>query len=301
LAEAVALAHDLGHTPFGHAGERALDNVMAQYGGFDHNAQALKIVTQLEQRYAEFDGLNLSWETLEGLVKHNGPFRKTDHYIFEEYAAHFDLEYHTQAGPEAQAAALADDIAYVNHDLDDGLRAELFSMDDLRNLPILKDIITTIDNKYSKIDRGRHQHEVLRRFFGMMVEDVITQSDANIKQLNPKNVQDIRQAPNAVITFSPEMKTTIKTIKSFLMKRMYRHYKVNRMMSKAMRVVEELFEIFLKEPNLLPQDWQNSLIMPNVTNAPLARARVIGDYIAGMTDRYALNEHENITNPYSKI
>jgi len=290
LTEAVALAHDLGHTPFGHTGEDALDACMARFGGFDHNAQALKIVTDLERHYADFDGLNLTWETLEGIAKHNGPLRGDLPCALSDYTARHDLELHTFASAEAQVAALADDIAYNNHDLDDGLRAGLFKVDDIRTLPIIGQCFTEVDDKYPGLDPLRRRHEALRRVFGVMVEDVLVTSRARLAVAGAKSAQDIRDLDAPVIQFSDGLFSDLKQIRAFLFENMYRHWTVRRMRRKAARIVTDIFEIFMEDPGMLPPEWQ---ILAMGDDAP--RARVIADYIAGMTDRFALQEHAKLT------
>jgi len=304
LAEAVALAHDLGHTPFGHTGEEALADCMAPYGGFDHNAQALKIVTALECHYAEFDGLNLTWETLEGLVKHNGPLLRASDAGFEalpaviaDYAGRHDLELHTQAGAEAQVAALADDVAYVNHDLHDGLRAGLFTLEEAEALPVVGDCFAEVDAAYPSLDPGRRSHEALRRVFGLMVDDMLAESCHRLEMLAPASVAAIRSEPEPVIRFSGRMASDIAAIKRFLYARMYRHYRLKRMRIKATRVVRDLFEIFLTDPGVMPQRWCAAVL---AESDETARARVVADYIAGMTDRYALQEHRVLTDPMTR-
>ncbi len=288
LTEAVALAHDLGHTPFGHTGEEALNECMAPYGGFDHNAQAIRIVTALEQHYAEFDGLNLTWETLEGIAKHNGPVLGELPYALAEYDAQHDLELHSFASAEAQVAALADDIAYNNHDLDDGLRAGLFCIEDLMELPIVSDCFKTVDTKYPGLDQSRRRHEALRRVFGVMVEDVLVESCKRLEKSGAKTAQDIRDLGQPVVQFSTALWADLKQIRAFLFSHMYRHDTVKKMRVETAQVVRELFNAYLANPELLPAEW-------NIHADKLAQARAISDYIAGMTDRFALQEHRKIT------
>ncbi|MCK8462689.1 deoxyguanosinetriphosphate triphosphohydrolase [Aliiroseovarius sp. S1339] len=291
LTEAVALAHDLGHTPFGHTGEDALDAMMTPFGGFDHNAQALKIVTSLERHYAEWDGLNLTWETLEGIAKHNGPVMGDLPYALAEYNARHDLELHTFAGGEAQAAALADDIAYNNHDLHDGLRAGLFTMDEIAALPIIGPAIADVDATYPDLDPGRRQHEALRRVFGVMVEDVLTTSQALLADADPQSVEDIRGLDHAVIRFSPALWADLKQIRQFLFTRMYRAPSVVAMRERVTHVVEELFAHFQTVPSDLPGEWRTEIA---AADNPTSLARLVADYIAGMTDRFALQEHQRL-------
>ncbi len=302
LAEALALAHDLGHPPFGHAGERALDECMRDFGGFDHNAQALRIVTELERRYAEFDGLNLTWETLEGIAKHNGPLMKPDGtpagpYAGKEipepfivYGKTHDLELWTHAGAEAQAAAIADDIAYDTHDLDDGLRASMFSVEELRDLPLLGDVLRDLDRRFPNLERGRRVNELTRRLISSMIADVIGETERRIHEINPWTAADIRGAGRQTVGFSAAMAEADRAIKAFLTPRMYRQDRVIRIMSDAERVIRELFGRYMEQPQALPADWARE-VEPR-TGA--ARARLIADFIAGMTDRFALAEHARL-------
>ncbi len=300
LAEAVALAHDLGHTPFGHTGEEALAASMAGFGGFDHNAQALRIVTRLERHYAEFDGLNLTWETLEGMAKHNGPLLAGTGALpaaFAEALGEWDLALHTQASAEAQAAAIADDVAYVNHDIHDGLRAGLFSLAEAEALPAVGACFAEVDRAYPGLEPGRRRHEALRRLFALMVEDAIAESEARIAALAPGSAAAVREAEGPVIRFSEAMAGTIAEIKRFLFRRMYRHWRVKRMRLKTARVVTELFEAFRADPGLMPEEWSEEC---RRAEGEAARARVVADYIAGMTDRYALEEHRALTDPFAR-
>ena len=291
LTEAVALAHDLGHTPFGHTGEEALDALMAPYGGFDHNAQALRIVTSLERHYADFDGLNLTWETLEGIAKHNGPVTGSLPYALAEYSSRHNLELSTYASAEAQVAALADDIAYNNHDLHDGLRAELFSTDELAELPIIRGCFAKVDARYPGLNYYRRRHEALRRFFGILVEDVIEVAQKNISDLSPSSVLDIRGAGRPMVQFSPEVWSDLKVIRKFLFTRVYRAPSVVEMRVKVTDVVNALFPLFMEEPELLPKQWRKDVA---ACDGEVALARIVADYIAGMTDRFALQEHERL-------
>ena len=291
LTEAVALAHDLGHTPFGHTGEEALDRLMQPYGGFDHNAQALRIVTDLERHYAEWDGLNLTWETLEGIAKHNGPVTGDIPWALIAYNTRHDLELHSHASAEAQAAALADDIAYNNHDLHDGLRAELFSTDELAELPILRDCFARVDAKYPDLNYYRRRHEALRRFFGVLVEDVIAVSRHNLADLNPQSVHDIRHAGRMMIQFSPALWADLKVIRKFLFTRMYRAPAVVEMRVVVTQMVDDLFPFFMENTDELPKQWRK-----DVADAAdkTALARIVADYIAGMTDRFAIQQHKRL-------
>lgn len=295
VTEALALAHDFGHTPFGHAGEEALDEAMKPYQGFDHNAQSLRVVTKLENRYADFPGLNLTWDTLEGLAKHNGPLCKagefsTIHANFKEYNDDHDLELHTFASAEAQVAAIADDIAYNSHDLADGIRAGLITFDQLEEVSLVHDNVKLVRDKYGELEPGQRQHEVTRRLIGQMINDVINTSRDNLINLKPETVEDVRSAGKITINFSKDMTNQDKTLKKFLMKNMYRHYKVNRMSSKARRVVRELFNLYWSETDCLPTEWQQAI--ENKTE--IETARLVADFIAGMTDRFALLEHKRL-------
>jgi len=299
LAEALALAHDIGHPPFGHAGERALDECLSGFGGFDHNAQTLRIVTDLEHRYAAFDGLNLSWETLEGLVKHNGPLVSRDGAAVGRYARHGlpapivayskiqDLELWTYASAEAQVAALSDDIAYDAHDIDDGLRADLFALEDIAAVPLVGNILGTIDAQHPGIDPARRVHEVVRGIITRMIEDVIAETNRRAAMVKPRSAADVREAPRPIVGFSPAMDKSDREIKGFLYPRMYHHDRIVRVMEDAERVVRDLFSHYVASPTDLPPGWNEGV---RVTDVP-ARARRIADYIAGMTDRYALVEH----------
>jgi dGTPase len=292
LTEAVALAHDLGHTPFGHTGEDALAALMAPYGGFDHNAQAIRIVTSLERHYAEWDGLNLAWETLEGIAKHNGPVGDPVPVALAEYDARHDLELHSHASAEAQIAALSDDIAYNNHDIHDGLRAKLFTTEDLMELPIVGDCFREVDTAYPGLDPYRRRHEALRRFFGVLVEDVIAATRANLDDLAPQTAADIRGAGRMMVRFSPALWADLKQVRSFLFTRMYRAPSVVEMRTQVTEVVNELFPIFLSAPGHLPRQWQGDVARAG-DEAQLAR--IVADYIAGMTDRFALKTHADLT------
>ena len=300
LGEAVALAHDLGHTPFGHAGEEALHAAMQPYGGFDHNAQTLRILTKLEERYAEFNGLNLTWETLEGAVKHNGPLLKDGRTLGQlpaaivEYCQDHDLELGGYAGPEAQIAALSDDIAYNNHDIDDGLRAGLFEVADLMELPLVGEMFSIVTQKYPGIGHARLIHEAVRRVINAMVEDVLGETRRRLEQAAATSVADIRALGQPVVAFSPHMAATDRTVKAFLYKRMYEHWKLNRSHSKARRVVTDLFGLLFAEPNCLPPPWRERAEQAGTQ----ARARLVADYIAGMTDRFALDEHRRLFDLY---
>ncbi|MFY0690910.1 MAG: deoxyguanosinetriphosphate triphosphohydrolase [Paracoccaceae bacterium] len=296
LTEAVALAHDLGHPPFGHTGEDALNVLMEPYGGFDHNAQALKIVTSMERHYAEWDGLNLTWECLEGIAKHNGPVTGELPFALADYTARHDLELETFASAEAQVAALADDIAYNNHDLHDGLRAGLFTTEELIELPILRDCFNEVDTRYPGLDAYRRRHEALRRFFGVLVEDVIALSKSRLSELAPGSVHDIRMAGHSVVQFSPDLWRDLTVVRKFLFTRMYRAPSVVEMRKQVTKVVMELFPLFMDNPDLLPKRWRKDV---EDASGEIALARIVADYIAGMTDRFALQEHARLLTPQS--
>jgi len=291
LTEAVALAHDLGHTPFGHTGEDALHALMEPYGGFDHNAQAIRIVTHLERHYADFDGLNLTWETLEGLAKHNGPVTGDLPWALAEYQKQNDLELATYASAEAQVAAIADDVAYNHHDLHDGLRAELFSTDELAGLPILDRCFGAVDRKYPGLNYYRRRHEALRRFFGVLVEDVIADARERLAEIAPQTAGDIRHAGRPVVRFSDPVFSDLKVIRDFLFQRMYRAPSVVRMRSQVTQVVNDLFPYFMAHPDQLPKQWRKDV---EDARGDTALARIVSDYVAGMTDRFALQEHARL-------
>lgn len=292
LTEAVALAHDLGHTPFGHTGEDALHALMAPYGGFDHNAQAIRIVTRLERHYADFDGCNLTWECLEGIAKHNGPVVGELPWALAECNGGFDLELHTHASAEAQVAALSDDIAYNNHDLLDGLRAGLFTDDEILALPIVGDCYAEVDRKYPALDAYRRRHEALRRVFGVMVADVIDTSRALIANSGARTVEDIRTLGYPVIQFSGQLWAQLKEIRAFLFARMYRAPSVMTVRAEVSKVVEDLFPIYLNDPKQMPRRWHDDI---ETAGDETALARIVSDYIAGMTDRFALQDHARLT------
>lgn len=300
LAEAISLAHDLGHTPFGHAGEQALNAVIDPEVRFDHNDQTLRVVTLLEHRYVQFDGLNLTWETVEGIVKHNGPLRPANGRLPEttaQVASSYDIDLSTYASPEAQVAAVADDVAYNNHDVDDGLRAGLFSIDALRDLALIDELLREIEADHGQLEPGRLHHELVRRMIGRMIDDVLTESRDRIRRAAPATPDDIRRLPAGIIGFSGAMAAEDRRLKAFLRTRMYRHYRVNRMMTKARRVVQDLYRLLYTEPECLPEEWA----VATAGATPAARSRIVADYIAGMTDRYALQEHAKLFGPMEKI
>lgn len=296
LAECLALAHDMGHPPFGHSGEEALAEGMAQFGGFDHNAQTLRIVETLEGRYAEFDGLNLTWETLEGIAKHNGPLitdsedANTLPWAIRTLEDWERLELHTYAGPEAQVAAIADDIAYNNHDIDDGLRAGLFSVADISDVPFVGEAFADVRRRYPDISEDRMIHEAVRDMIGYMVTDVLAETRRRLAEVNPDSADAIRALGHPVAAFSEDFLKQEGPLRRFLFDNMYRHYKVNRMMGQATRIVRELFDLFVEDPNILPTEYQQQC------DGALTQktARVVSDYISGMTDSYAIAEHKKL-------
>ncbi|OQW68552.1 MAG: deoxyguanosinetriphosphate triphosphohydrolase [Proteobacteria bacterium ST_bin12] len=280
LTEAIALAHDLGHTPFGHAGQDALNDCMRDYGGFEHNLQSLRVVDQLEQRYAEFDGLNLTFELREGILKHCS--LKNAKQLGDVGQRFIDK---TNPSLEAQLTNFADEIAYNNHDIDDGLRSGLITVEQLQQVELFNSQLETVKTKYPQIEQRRLVHETVRRMINILVVDLCQTSAHNIAQLNPKNIQDIRQAPY-LIAFSPAVTQQNLALKQFLRQNLYHHYKVNRMSAKAMRIIRELFEVFFNDITLMPPEHQ--------TNAKQEKARAVADYIAGMTDRFAIREHRRL-------
>lgn len=297
LAECLALAHDLGHPPFGHTGEDVLVECMAKYDGFDHNAQTLRLLTKLERRHAEFDGLNLTWETLEGVVKHNGPLtgalaQKNDPLpaAIVEYAKGHDLWLDTYPSLEAQVSALADDIAYNNHDVDDGLRAGLFDFAAARDVPLVGPALRDAEARFPDAPRDILIAEAVSDLIGAMVVDVLQETKRRLAEGNPASADDVRRAKDAYSAFSPEMDRDLSGLRTFLHENMYRHYKVNRARSQAKRIIKSLFDLFFHEPETLPPEWRG-----RYEGASEARlARIVCDYIAGMTDRYASREYRRL-------
>ncbi len=294
LAETVALAHDLGHPPFGHAGEDELQAQMADYGGFDHNVQTFRVVTKLEERYPRFDGLNLSWETVEGVIKHNGP---VSHRLDEpawraiaDYAQGWDLRLDGFASLEAQCAAIADDIAYNNHDVDDGVQAGLFSLDDLAEVPLIGPILKGTRADWPEAGDRMIRLEAVRRMIGAMVADVLAETERRLAEDKIRSSEDVRTAKRALVGFSNAMLEELGVLRQFLFRRMYRHYRVNRMRSQARRILSEMFQLFMSEPGVMPPEWSAKA----ETRDPVKRARAVCDYIAGMTDRYAIEEHRKL-------
>ncbi|MEA1840527.1 MULTISPECIES: deoxyguanosinetriphosphate triphosphohydrolase [Agrobacterium] len=299
LAEGVALVHDFGHTPFGHTGEDALDAVLLPYGGFDHNAQSLRIVTKLERRYAEYDGINLTWETLEGLVKHNGPLVNAEGEGVKgpvplpilEYCELQDLEIGSYASLEAQMAAIADDIAYNTHDIDDGLRAGYLSFEMLEEVPFLSKLMAEVRAKYPVLDKERFANEIMRRQITHMVEDVIGVAQQNLSRLKPESAADIRAADFTVATFSPEMAETDRQIKKLLFAHIYRHPEIMRIRAGATQIVTDLFHRYME----VPAEMQSHYWVDSISGmSKAAKARHVGDYLAGMTDSYALRAHQRL-------
>jgi dGTPase len=304
LTETLALAHDLGHPPFGHAGERALDACLKAHGGFDHNAQTLRVVTSLEHRYPGFDGLNLTWESLEGIVKHNGPLtgrdgapteRYRDHGVpvgISDYVRTYDLELRSFASLEAQAAAIADDIAYNAHDIDDGLRAGLFTVDDLKVIPVVADMIAAIARRYPDLDDIRRGAELVRELISYLIGAVVSEAGKRLEAARPRSVEDVRHHGEVLIAFPPAVAKAEAEIKAFLWVRMYRHARVMRVMGEAEQILFDLFARYQSTPGDLPAEW----LPPDGghTETETERTRRIGNFIAGMTDRFALTEHQRL-------
>lgn len=298
LAEAIALVHDFGHTPFGHTGEDALNDKLKAWGGFDHNEQSLRIVTKLERRYAEFDGLNLSWETIEGLVKHNGPLvdatgtglRGAVPKSILDYNELEDLELSLHAGFEAQCAAIADDIAYNAHDVDDGLRAGLLTLEGLVETPLPADILSEVRGKYPSLDPVRTGHELMRRQITAMVEDVIATTQANLARLRPESADDVRQAGETIVEFSDEMRAQEQSLKRFLFANLYRHPQVVHVREGADQIVRDLFDAYFADPSIMTEGWRGILARAN----DRVKARHVADFLAGMTDTYAIKEHQRL-------
>ena len=296
LAETVALAHDLGHPPFGHAGEDELQTQMAPWGGFDHNVQTFRVVTKLETRYPAFDGLNLSWETIEGVVKHNGP---VSHMLDQpawraiaDFAPGWDLRLDSFASLEAQAAAIADDIAYNNHDVDDGVQAGLFTLADLADVPLIGPVLRQTRRDWPDLNERMTRLEAVRRMIGVIVEDVLAETERRLVDDKIQSVEDVRTARRTLVQFSDPMLADLGVLRRFLFERMYRHYRVNRTRSQARRILAEMFQLFMAEPEVMPTEWGAKA----ATSDHHKRARAVCDYIAGMTDRYAIEEHRKLFN-----
>ncbi len=299
LAEGVALVHDFGHTPFGHTGEDALQEMLADYGGFDHNAQSLRIVTKLERRYAEFDGLNLTWESLEGLVKHNGPLVDKDGNGIKgvvpqpilDYSQLHDLELSSFASLEAQVAAIADDIAYNTHDIDDGLRSGYLTFGMLEEVPFLAELMKEVGDRYPGLDETRFTHEVMRRQITRMVEDVISVAQERLRELRPQSSGDVRAADRVMATFSEEMAQTDRQIKNLLFTRIYRHPEIMRIRAGATQIVTDLYKTYMRHPReMQSHHWIEQL----AGMAEPVKARHVGDFLAGMTDTFAISAHKRL-------
>lgn len=294
LAETIALAHDLGHPPFGHAGEDELEIQMREYGGFDHNVQTFRVVTELEHRYPDFVGLNLTWETLEGVIKHNGPVTnklgKPSWKAISKYDNEYELGLSTWASAEAQVAALADDIAYNNHDVDDGVTAGLFTLDELMDVPLIGPILAAVKSERPDLDARLTHLEAVRRMIGAMVDDVMGETLHRAAASGVQSADDVRALDHALVAFSSDMAEDLARLRSFLYERMYRHWRVNRTRSQARRILGEMFSLFLREPEVLPTVW----FAKSQNRDEAGRARVVCDYIAGMTDRFAIEEHRKL-------
>ena len=293
LAEAIALAHDLGHPPFGHVGERALQEMMDDYGGFDHNDHTLRIITQLEKRYPTFSGLNLTWETLEGIVKHNGPVKTPYPYHLETYRHRYDLRLDSQPALEAQIAAIADDIAYNSHDVDDGLRRELFTLDDIE-IPQIKAIRKTIAARYPKLTQRQQRHALVRALIKSMVADLLATSQGAIDESGVQSSEDVRNHPRSLIVFSPSMQATITQLRTFLYEKVYRHPEVNKAMNTAQKKIRYLFAYWQNNPKSLPEPWGQRFLTAQKDDLATS-ARLLSDYIAGMTDRFAIQRYNRIS------
>lgn len=302
LAEGVALAHDLGHTPFAHIGEHFVQECMKDFDGFEHNDQSLRVITKLERTYPGWPGLNMTWEMLEGVVKHNGPvILKEGEKIpttLKDIQTQTDLRLDTYASMEAQVAAISDDIAYNNHDVEDGLRAGMFKLQDLQELALMGPIIERVKNEWPETSDHYIVHETIREMIGAMINDVLAETHKRLDVLQPSSVEDIRMADQQMVAFSPAMYTMVEELRAFLMKRMYRHYTVNRIWTKVERIIPELFDAFMKQYKLLPDHWQIRVEEAGGLIDNVAQARIVCDYIAGMTDRYAIKEHERLFDLY---
>lgn len=309
LAEAISLSHDIGHSPFGHAGERALERALRGFGGFDHNVQTLRVLTQLDGRYAAFRGLNLSWETLEGLIKHNGPLARADlsaleredwqrpNFPLNAFADELLIDLGQQAGPEAQAAAIADDIAYNNHDIDDGIRAGLFSIEDLREVPFVWAIIDRLRSEHERIDDSSLVFELNRSLIARMIGDVVGEAERRLAECAPSCSDDIRNQYRPVIAFSSAFETDIGKLRRFLHARVYRHERVMRVMGRAERIIEDLVKHYMRKPDDLPSEWRCRKVRVNINVC----AEQIRDFIAGMTDRYAIDLHRSLFDVTPKL
>ena len=309
LTEALALAHDLGHPPFGHAGESALNDVMKFYGGFDHNAQSLRVVTELERRYAGFDGLNLTWECLEGLVKHNGPLVSRGGvpigryaggdlpYALAAYAPAQDLDLWSFPSLEAQIASLADDIAYDTHDLDDGLRAGFLQIDGMRDVPLFGACLAEVDREHSDADEVRRGHEALRRLTSYLVHDLVNETRRRLFEHMPASADDVRRAPRPMVDFSVRVREEEKSLKAYLTRNVYQNGYVVREMKAADQLVRDLFTAYLSDPDALPREWR----VLGESRGEQERARLVCDFVSGMTDRFAFMESRRLFDPSAKL
>jgi len=292
LTEAIALAHDLGHTPFGHAGQDALNGCMKEYGGFEHNLQSLRVVDELEEKYADFPGLNLTFETREGILKHCSSKNALE---LGELGERFLKK--QQPSLEAQLTNLADEIAYNSHDVDDGLRAELIHIDQLNEIPLFYQQYQEVKQRYPDLSQRRTIHEVVRRLINCQVVDLVQTSEQRLAQVCPADLESVRRQPQALITFSDSMRELNHELKRFLRNHLYRHYRVHRMSAKAMRVIRDLFDAFFQDPRLMPEEAQLWAAELRDHAGTIGQARAVADYIAGMTDRYAITEHARVYNP----
>lgn len=299
LGEAIALAHDLGHPPFGHAGERGLKNALAEFGGFDHNVHSLKVMTKLEVHYPQFEGLNLSWEVLEGIVKHNGPINIIYDKYLKDFNQIFDLELSTYPSLEAQVASISDDIAYNNHDIDDGFRAGFFTIEDLQQLPFIDRIVKNFEKDYPNCDDNVRMYAITRNMISNMVFDILENSKLNLEKNDIKTPNDVRNHSCFLIDFSSDMRESLRELKSFLKEKFYTNTKVSRMDMKSQKVVEDLFKIFMSDTNLLPQKEREKIAQKNKNEVEISE--VIAEYIANMTDLACLTEHEKLFNLYSRF
>lgn len=298
LGEAIALAHDLGHSPFGHAGERGLEISMKNFGGFDHNINSLKIMTKLETHYPEFDGLNLTWETLEGTIKHNGPMTSINNQYLKDFNKKFDLDLKRFTALEAQVASIADDIAYNNHDIDDGFRAGFFSIEQLKTLPIIAEIIDNFDRQYPNADNNLRIYSITRNMIAKMIFDVLDNTRQNITTKKIKNVEDVRNAKQFIVDFSPYMKLQIKQLRGFLKEFFYTHTNVARMDMKSQKIVEELFSVFMDDYKLLPIETRKNI---SSSTKDIYLAEIICEYIANMTDMNAVEEHKKLFDAHTRF
>ncbi len=298
LAETIALAHDMGHTPFAHIGEDFLKKAMEPYGRFEHNDQSLRVLTTLERKYPKWNGLNLTWETLEGVIKHNGPVTEEPHIAARELQKQMDMRLDTYASIEAQVAALSDDIAYNNHDVEDGIRAGLFSIEDLEEVPLLSRVLKDVRDAYPGIEDRYLIQETKRDMIGVMVDDVLRETKKNLGEVKPESPEDIRTAGRQLVCFSDGMLEDVQILRRFLFKRMYGHYTINRIRLKVEKIIGELFAAFHKNYKLMPDNWQERIENNEAVQDEQLRARIVADYIAGMTDRYAIREHERLFDLY---